>query len=188
MTEIKPRTVYLMQRTDKIYDGTEIYVGSTSLSLKLRLQVHKSASKTKKYCNTKLYTKMREVGLNNWKIIPLLQRTCDKKTILELEMEKCNELNADLNMRSPFLGFDNKKEYFVKYYQFNKEIIKQRQDNYYELNKEKISQKQTEYHKLNKQNKRYHCEICDFSFGSNRGLKDHFYTIKHGYTYLNSLD
>ena len=158
MTEIKQRTVYLLQRADKIYDGTEIYVGSTSLSLKERLRKHRSRSKT--YKNTKLYKKMREVGLNNWEMISILsfECECDKKTILELEMEKCNELNADLNTYSPFSGFENKKEYFAN------------------------------YRELNKQKETYHCNICEKSFGTNWLLQRHFNTLKHSYAYMNSVD
>ena len=106
-SEIKQRIVYLMQRTDKIYDGTEIYVGSTSRSLRERLRKHRDRSKLEKYENTKLYKKMREVGVSNWGITPLLSLTCDKKTILELEKEKYDELNADLNTYSPVS--ENKK-------------------------------------------------------------------------------
>ena len=188
MSEIKPRTVYLMQRTDKIYDGTEIYVGSTSKTLRERLSNHKSASKLEKHENIKLYVKMHEVGLDRWEIIPLLQRTCDKKTILEFEMEKCNELNADLNMRSPFLSFDDKKKYVANYYEMNKEKIKERQAGYYEMNKEKIKKQQADYYKLNKQQKIYHCEVCDISFGYKKDLQEHLKTSRHFWKHIYSVD
>ena len=43
MNDIKPRTVYLLRRTDKEEDdGTDLYVGSTSANLKDRLWKHKS--------------------------------------------------------------------------------------------------------------------------------------------------
>ena len=41
MNDIKPRTVYLLRRTDKENDGTDLYVGSTSVNLKKRLRDHK---------------------------------------------------------------------------------------------------------------------------------------------------
>ena len=157
-SEIKQRFVYVLTRTNKADDDeTDVYVGSTSLSLRQRLQIHRCVSKSN---NSKLYERMREVGINNWEIIPLLQRTCDKKTIWELERKWVKIMNADLNMRSPFLGFDfeNKKEYSACYYKFNI------------------------------QNKRYHCGICDLSFGKNKDLQKHFHTINHGYKYLNSVD
>ena len=101
---------------------------------------------------------MREVGVDNWEIIPLLSFKCDKKTILKFEMEWCNALNADLISNSPFSGFESKKEYLVNYFE------------------------------VNKQNKIYYCEVCEKPFMSNRDLKKHFNTLKHQYTYLNSLD
>ena len=81
--EIKTRTVYLLRRTDKEEDdGKDLYVGSTSLTLKDRLRVHK---KDTEKCKSKLYTRMLDVGLNNWEIIPLLSHTCSRNTICEVE-------------------------------------------------------------------------------------------------------
>ena len=81
--EIKPRTVYLLKRTDKEEDdGKDLYVGSTSKALKKRLYDHRG--NVKRY-NSRLYTRMRETGLNNWEIVPLLTLSCNKKTILNLK-------------------------------------------------------------------------------------------------------
>ena len=150
MNEIKARTVYLLKRTDKENDGTDIYVGSTSMDLKERLWSHKSSSKSKRYCNTKLYKKMCEVGIDDWEIVPLLTFKCDKNTILGFEREWCNLLNTDLNSYSPFSGFDNKKEYDANYRKLNKEKIKKQRAGYYELNKETILKQQTKYRESNK--------------------------------------
>ena len=78
---IKPRTVYLLKRKDRPDDGTDIYVGSTSQTLKKWLYSHRSAIYIRKHRNTKLYKKMREVGVDNWEIIPLLSFTCDYSRI-----------------------------------------------------------------------------------------------------------
>ena len=98
MSEIKQRTVYLLKRTDKPDDGTDIYVGSTSQALKKRLWSHKHYTKI---VNSKLYVRMKEVGINNWRIIPLLTYLCDQKTILEFEKSWVELLNPDLNTYSP---------------------------------------------------------------------------------------
>ena len=75
--EVKPRTVYKLCRTDKAEDdGTGIYVGSTSQPLWKRLCEHRSAAKIN---DSKLYKRIREVGIYKWEIIPLLTFTCDKK-------------------------------------------------------------------------------------------------------------
>ena len=104
-TEIKQRTVYQIVRTDKPNDGTDVYVGSTSLSLKLRLQLHRTASK--RCNNNKFHTKMKEVGIYNWKIVSLLTYSCDQKTIMEFERKWVEILNPVLNTYYP-LDTDNK--------------------------------------------------------------------------------
>ena len=188
-SEIKLRTVYLMKRTDKEDDdGKDLYVGSTSKPLRVWLWYHRGSSKTKRDCNNRLYTKMREVGLDNWEMVPLLSFTCDRKTILKFEKEWCYALNADLNTLPPFLGFNSKKEYDANYRRVNKETIKQKKSEYYKVNKERISQRRTNYNETQKQNKLHYCEVCEKSFLSNRDLKRHFDSLKHQYAYLNSLD
>ena len=162
--EIKPRAVYLLKRTDKPDDGKDLYVGSTSMNLKYRLSSHRcSASYIRKYENIKLYVRMREVGVNNWEIVPLLTFTCDKKTIFEFEKEWIKVLKTDLNTRFS-IGLNM------------------------ELNKETCKRLQTRYYHKNIQNKIHHCSVCDKSFGCNYFLQEHFESLNHQYTYLNSLD
>ena len=169
--EIKPRTVYLLKRTDKEKDdGTDLYVGSTSQTLKQILYEHRNSVEK---CNSKLYTRMREIGINSWEMVPLLSFTCDKKTILEFERQWCEAIGTDLNMILAINTEEEKKEHNAKYYKSNKESIKQ---------------KIAECRKSNKQNKVYHCSVCEKSFESNWLLKRHFNSLIHQYVYLNSLD
>ena len=77
--EIKNRTVYVLCRKDKPEDGTDLYIGSTSQPLKERLRCHKKDAQRLKNGNIRLYKRMNENGLENWKIIPLLTFACDKK-------------------------------------------------------------------------------------------------------------
>ena len=99
MNDIKPRTVYLMRRTDKEEDdGKDLYIGSTSQTLKKRLQDH---THNAKICNTKLYKRMQEIGPENWTIEPLLTFSCDKKTIYDFEREWIKLIKPDLNVLSP---------------------------------------------------------------------------------------
>ena len=151
-SEIKQRTVYQIVRTDKPEDGTDIYVGSTSLSLKLRLQLHKTAAK--RCNNNKFHTKMAEVGIYNWEIVPLVIHQCDQKEIRTLEWSWVELLKPDLNTYSP-LDTDNKWNH-----------------------NEKKEQKKEHYYK-NIKSKRYYCEICDKAWGSNDDLKKHFNSKKH---------
>ena len=126
MTEIKERVVYVLTRKNKAADNnTDVYVGSTSYSLKKRLCEHRSTARGAGNENNKLYERMREVGVDSWKITPLLSQLCDKKTIRELEREKCSELNADLNTLSPIRTPDKKRQYdaaySAAYYEKNKQ-------------------------------------------------------------------
>ena len=77
--EIKNRTVYVLCRTD---GGDGIYIGSTSQSLPQRFSEHKNnagnPSRLKWYGGSKLYQKMREVGVHRWKIVPLIMIPCGR--------------------------------------------------------------------------------------------------------------
>ena len=173
--KIKPRTVYLLKRTDKPDDGTDTYIGSTSLTLKERLCCHKRMSGYDK--KSKLYVRMQETGANNWGIVPLLTFSCDKKTILEFEREWCSLLNADLNMILAINTEEEKREHNLRKYA-----------KYYASNRETVKQRKAEYRKLSKQNKVFHCNVCEKSFESGWLLRRHFESLKHQYAYLNSLD
>ena len=96
--EIKPRTVYLLRRTNKEDDGIDLYIGSTSTKLEVRLSKHKHFAKI---CNTKLHKRISETGSKNWAIEPLRLHTCDKNKILEVEAKMIRRLQPDLNVRSP---------------------------------------------------------------------------------------
>ena len=157
--EIKPRTVYLLRRTDKEDDGTDTYIGSTSRkNLNTRLCLHRCDAIRVGNENNRLYIRMRKIGLGNWEILPLLSRTCDRKTIRELERKWIGVLQVDLNTFSPITSKEERKE--------NK----------------------MNYRKSNKQNKVHYCDVCDKSFECKRDLQKHFDSLKHQYTYLNSLD
>ena len=202
-SENKQRIVYVLTRTNKADDDdTDIYIGSTSQSLNDRLGQHRYKADVIKE-NSKLYERMREVGTSNFEILPLLSRTCDIKTIRELERKWCEILKADLNTNLPILTPDEKKQQKSDYYESNKEVIRQRhadyrksnkdailkkQAEYYETNKDAILKKRVDYYKLNKQGKKYYCEVCDMFFGKSDNLKQHLKTQKHFWKYMNSVD
>ena len=95
-----PRTVYLLKRTDKEDDGTDLYVGSTSQPLPQRLKTHRHHSKIS---NSRVSRRMDEVGLQKWEIIPLVVvSSCGKIEILRFEQEWIALLNPDLNVLSSF--------------------------------------------------------------------------------------
>ena len=159
-SEIKQRTVYLLKRTDKPDDGTDIYVGSTSQPLRRRLKNHGVYSWLDN--KNKLHKRMSEVGKYNWKMISLLTHACDKKTILEFENAWIKILNTDLNTISP--------------------LNENRNDS-------NIESARLKRHYCNSiESKRYHCNICNKSFGKLYNLRRHCNSLKHQYAYLNSID
>ena len=185
-TEIKQRTVYVLTRTNKDDDDdTDIYVGSTSQPLNDRLRRHLYAALKRVDCeNNKLYIRMRTVGLQNWEIIPLLSRTCDIKTICEVERKWCGIMHADLNTLSPITTLAERRQQQADYYEANKEAILKRHTAYRETNKEAIRQKRETI----KQNKVHYCELCEYACGSNADLQKHLKTSKHFWKYIYSVD
>ena len=127
--EIKNRTVYMLCRTDKPNDGTDIYIGSMSLPLWRRLCCHRS--NTKKFIergcsrDNHLYKRMNEVGIRNWEVIPLLMFACDQYTIFEFEREWIRVLKTDLNMISPIREEATVEEYNANWYRANKNTVLQ---------------------------------------------------------------
>ena len=205
-SEIKPRIVYVLTRTNKADDDdTDIYVGSTSRSLNDRLCCHRCDATRVGNENNKLYSRMRAVGLQNWEIISLLSRTCDIKTIRELERKWCKIMSTDLNTNLPILkpgelnlNKEAIKQYQADYYKSNKDAIRQRHADYYKSNKdaikqyyksnkEAISKYQSDYRESNKQNKVHYCELCDKACGSNMDLQRHLKTSKHFWKYIYSV-
>lgn len=183
--EIKPRIVYVLTRKNKADDDdTDMYVGSTSMPLNKRLCCHRCDAIRVGNENNRLYKRMCEVGLQNWEILPLLGRTCDIKTIYELERKWIDVVGADLNTNSPITTIsekkEHKKEYDVGYYENNKEVIKKRQADYRKNNKAAIRQQQADYRE-NIGKKRFYCGICDIACRSSWTLKTHLDSLKHSY-------
>ena len=157
--EIKNRTVYMLCRTD---GGNDIYIGSTSQPLEGRFNAHKqnagNPSNLKYHGGSKLYKKMREVGIHKWKIVPLLTFACNQKTIFEFEQEWLRATGANLNTALPV----------------DEDLVKRATN--------------LKYRKNNKETKRYCCELCNLVCMSKYNLNRHFDSLKHSYAWLNSLD
>ena len=118
--EIKLRIVYVLTRKNKAdADDTDLYVGSTSHRLGKRLYQHlyNSENFIKRGLSedNRLYKRIREVGLENWEVLPLLSRTCDVKTIRELERKWVRILGAGLNSYLPITSKEEKKEHRANY-------------------------------------------------------------------------
>ena len=135
---IKNRTVYMLCRTD---GGTDIYIGSTSIPLGYRFSQHKynagNPSRLKWYGGSKLYKKMRGVGVHRWKMVPLLTFACDRATVCEFEQVWIEATGANLNTISSV----------------NEELDKREYDKQHRRN--------------NIEEKRFYCELCDVACKDN---------------------
>ena len=101
---------------------------------------------------------MREVGVHNFKIVPLLTFACNRETIYEFEQEWVKVLGANLNTFSTIDVDPARRGYNIK------------------------------RRKRDKETKRYYCELCNVACTDSFKLKRHFDTLKHSYAWLNSLD
>ena len=99
-TERTARTVYLLCNENSDF-GQDVYVGSTLLSLARRLSLHKNDSLRIGNVGSKLYTRMQQVGLENWVMRPLLTLVCSRDEIRTFEKMWWDILRADLNSYFP---------------------------------------------------------------------------------------
>ena len=152
--EIRTRTVYcLTKRVPN--ENYNVYVGSTSTSLERRLGLHKSSAKQEKLGKPKVLRRMIKVGVENWKIVPLLTLDCTKDEIRSFERKWCELLEADLNTYSPFVSKEGtkekQKEYDAKYLAANREEINERRRANRASNREEILEKEKAYRAENRE-------------------------------------
>ena len=168
--EIRTRTIYFLTKRvpDENYD---LYVGSTSMSLEERLRSQNALAKQEDRKKSKVLKRMNEVGVENWKIVPLLTLDCTKEEIRSFERKWCELLEADLNTNSPITSKEKilekrrvrygvnreknlkkAKAYYAanrgkrkEYYAANREKRKE----YYAANKEKILERERAHRKAN---------------------------------------
>ena len=166
--EVKTRTVYCLTKnfSDENFDS---YIGSTSMSLESRLNWHKFSATQKRCENSKIYRRMNEVGLENWKIVPLLTLECIRNEILTFERKWLEVLAADLNSYLPVITYEETRQKKAEYRAKNREVILRKQAEYRAKNREVLLLKKG-------------------SLGCDRELKRHNNSLKHQFTFLNSLD
>ena len=102
---IKLQTIYMLKRIGGAANK-DIYVGSTSLPLEQRFSLHKYNAKNfmDRGYNGKnlLFSRMLEVGVDNWEIIPLQVTDADRNTARAFELAWYNFYKPDLNSQVPF--------------------------------------------------------------------------------------
>lgn len=132
----------------KIYKITndiddEVYIGSTIQSLNDRWINHKSEMiNIEKYPNSKLYTKIRELGVEHFKIELIEEYSCENLEELKQKEQQWIRTHGTLNYHLP--GRTRKQ-----YWEENKEKIIEVEKQYYETNKEQILEKKKIYRQNN---------------------------------------
>ena len=146
---------------------------------------------------------MLEVGLENWEIVPLLTLECTQDEIHAFERKWADLLEADLNSISLITTAEELSRRNAEYYANNRKEIRKQQAEYREKNRKEIRKQQAEYREKNretireraavrrkkiKESKKFFCGVCELSFESRREQRNHTETLKHQFTFLNSLD
>ena len=195
-------TVYLLCNENSDF-GRDVYVGSTSLTLAKMLSSHKNDCSRIGNEENNLYVRMREVGLENWIMRPLLTLESTRDEVRAFERMWCEILRSDLNSYSPIRSaaerYQNNKEVILlkkaERYRRNKEVILLKKAEHYQKNREFYKQKSAAYREKNKEvlRRRYQekekvfCEVCEELLIHNSFSK-HTRSLKHQYAFLNSLD
>ena len=162
----------------------DLYVGSSCQALSKRWQKHKDSLTTYKK-DRKLYSKMNELGVDNFYIELIEEYPCDNvEQLRRREGEIIREWKPILNKQIAGRTInewreDNKEhiqedkknyyiqnkeklnEYYKEWYEENKEEQKQKRKEYKENNREKVLQQKREYHhkhkdRINEDKKQYY--------------------------------
>lgn len=122
-----------------------IYYGSTTMRLCQRMARHRECCRKGK--TAKLYNDMRDLGIDNFKIV--LVEKCpskDKEELLKKELEYITneeeKYNKYIPLRTPKMWREDNKEhlkqYFKDYYLRNKNSINENYKKYYYIRKNNI--------------------------------------------------
>ena len=147
--EVRSRTMYCLTKKtpDENYD---VYVGSTSASLSERQRCHRKDSLRLGNEGNKLYVRMRQVGLDSWKIVPLLTLECTRDEIRAFERKWVEVLEANLNSISPMTTAVEASQKQAEYRENNHEEISRQKAEYYASNRDEICRKHAEYRANNR--------------------------------------
>lgn len=186
----------------------EEYYGSTTNPLYKRWGQHKQAAK-KELKSSKLYSKIRELGIEKFKIILVENYPCENIDELKSREHEWIKTKGKLNIQQPCRTRkeyfeDNKKKILLwnaewsnknkeelllkkkQYYERKKDDILKRMADYYNINKEHIADKGYTYRAKNKDKlqRKYVCD-CGGYFTYNH-KSEHEKTKKH-MNYANNI-
>jgi len=180
-------------------DNNLIYVGSTTQPLHKRFHEHKRRLKNSKYNSSLFYSKIIELGFDDFYIELYENYPCNSKEELNKRegevIREIGTLNSNIAGRTKEeykkIYYEKnkerlkeyKKEYGKHYYESNKDNINTCNKEYRETNKEKIKQKKSDYYQKNKEkinDKKKNTFICGCGLSICYGHKArHEKTQKH---------
>jgi len=166
MVNYKKSVIYKLCSKD--LNVKDFYIGASSC-IRTRKATHKSAcnrEQGKKY-NMKVYKFIRENGgFDDWELIWLADAPCENRLQLRgIERKYIEQYRPTLNSCIPgrtrkeydLFHKSDKMRYSKKYYQENKEKIKEKSKLYYENNKEKCKAVKRAYYIRRKAEKKNNC-------------------------------
>lgn len=130
-----------------------VYVGSTRMNLSVRLNIHRFYAKNYEKDNCILYKKMKELGIYNFTIKPLVKFYIPLSSVelRKKEREIYDALKPSLNVNRPYISETERKE-----------LRKACHKNYRERNKDKFK-----------------CVYCDYNTFSKNSMIVHNNSAKH---------
>jgi hypothetical protein len=163
-------------------NSNDIYIGSTILSLKLRLQIHESRYRNGIYCSSQEIIKQ-----GKYKIVLIENFACATKAELEFEETRFQKDMVCVNKKLARLTKDdireNQKQYRIENKNKIRENQKQYNKQYYINNKDDIRKNQKQYVKQyyieNKQklNQKFTCACGGRYLYRTKSM--HYKSIKH---------
>jgi hypothetical protein len=163
------------------------YVGCTD-NWNRRMISHKTRCNNPKdkNHNYKIYKTIRENGgLSNWIAVNIdSKKNISKTQAKQHEQFLMNQNSCTMNSRREIITDEERiekhKNCNKKWYQKNKEEIKEKSKNYYKKNNEQILEYNINYKKANETTlkKKFNCEICGGKY-TRYDKSKHFRTMKH---------
>ena len=102
MSDVKPRTIFMVTRKNKpADDNSDIFIGSTCNPHGPNISDYIWHVYNGDYNNSKICLRMNATGVRNWEVRPILTRSCTLKEILEIRKKVIQDYKADLNVRTP---------------------------------------------------------------------------------------
>jgi hypothetical protein len=124
-------------------ETNDIYYGSTTRSIKQRMNTHRNSKKEEEPCSS-----LQIIERNNYYYEIVEELEFEDKMDL-LNREKWYILNNKcINKCLPFLTDEERKHYYKDWCEKNKEQLKNYHKEWYEVNKDKMKEKKKEYSKI----------------------------------------